>query len=172
MVKDSGAAQRKPALRRRRREVRDARLGSVADEAVRSVPDDGPDARRRRLSAAPAASVFALLTIAGALWQSAGRHLVSPPLDVVDLAGARVVDIAAGEWWRLASAAFVSSAGWPHAGLNVVGTWLTGRPLERERGTRVAVVVFSTSAVAAFAAGAWGHGVRWLSAGGSGVVLG
>lgn len=125
-----------------------------------------------RLQPQPAVVVFTVLTLFGALWQTASHRLLSPPLDIVDRFGVRLVDLAAGEWWRLLTAAFVSSAGWPHALLNIAGAGLVARPLEREHGTGNAVLVLTTSAAAAFASGVWGHGVHWLSAGGSGLVLG
>lgn len=106
------------------------------------------------------------------LSQSVGQVVLSPPLDVVDRFGIRLVDVAAGEWWRLLSAAFVSSAGWPHALLNVTGAFLVAGVVEREEGSRTLGCVFAASAAAALAAGVWGHGVHWLSAGGSGLVLG
>ncbi|MGQ0432504.1 MAG: rhomboid family intramembrane serine protease [Microthrixaceae bacterium] len=113
-----------------------------------------------------------MLTLAGVALQSLGREFITPPFNVVDRSGARLVDIAAGEWSRVLTAAFVSSFGWPHALLNVAGAVLVARPLERRCGTRVLVTVFVASAVAAFSAGVLGHGVHWLSAGGSGFVLG
>ena len=120
----------------------------------------------------PVTIAFVVLTLAGVLAQSAGQHVLSPPLDVVDRFGVRLVDLAAGEWWRLLSAAFVSSAGWPHALLNVMGAFLVAGSAEHEHGSRAVLVVFAASAAAAFAAGVWGHGAHWLSAGGSGLVLG
>lgn len=128
--------------------------------------------RSRWVRAQPAVLAFVLLTVSGVLWQTAAQHVVSPRLDVVDRYGVRLVDVAAGEWWRLLSAAFISSEGWPHALLNVAGVMLVAGPLERERGTRKVVILFVVSAAAAFAAGVWWHGAHWLSAGGSGLVLG
>lgn len=120
----------------------------------------------------PGAATFSVLTLGGALWQSIGHEALSPPIDVVDRYGVRLVDAAAGEWSRFLTAAFLSSAGWPHAILNVAGAALVARPLEREHETRVLIWVFFASAVAAFAGGVHGHGVHWLSAGGSGLILG
>lgn len=128
--------------------------------------------RLRWLLGQPISLAFVVLTLAGVLGQTVGQHVLSPPLDVVDRFGVRLVDLAAGEWWRVLSAAFVSSAGWPHALLNVTGALLVATAVEREHGSRAVASVFAVSAPAAFAAGVWGHGVHWLSAGGSGLVLG
>ena len=132
----------------------------------------GEASRLRPLAAHRLTFAFVALTLAGVLSQSAGQHVVSPPLDVVDRYGIRLVDVAAGEWWRLLSAAFVSSAGWPHALLNVTGAALVAGAVERRHGPPILASVFAASAAAAFAAGVWGHGVHWLSAGGSGLVVG
>lgn len=128
--------------------------------------------RHSRMTMPPASLTFAGLTVLGVTCQSLGRVTVTPHVDVVDRFGARLVDVAAGEVWRLMTAPFVSAAGWPHALLNIAGGFLVVWPLERRRGTRTVVVVLVASAAAAFASGVWGHGAHWLSAGGSGLVLG
>ena len=120
----------------------------------------------------PATATLVALTLAGVVAQSVGRHVVAPPFDVVDRFGARLVDVAAGEWRRLSTAAFVSLGGWPHALVNATGAVLVVGPLERRHGTGAALAVFAASATAAFAAGTWWHGPQWLVAGGSGLVVG
>lgn len=144
----------------------------MAGTTAGGVAPDREASRVRRLLAPRLTLAFVGLTLAGVLSQSAGLHVLSPSLDVVDRYGVRLVDVAAGEWWRLLSAAFVSSAGWPHALLNVTGALLVARAVEREGGPLILASVFAASAAAAFAGGVWGHGVHWLSAGGSGLVLG
>ncbi len=57
----------------------------------------------------PASLAFVGLTVLGVACQSLGGSVVTPPLDVVDRFGARLVDIAAGEAWRLLTAPFVST---------------------------------------------------------------
>jgi membrane associated rhomboid family serine protease len=113
-----------------------------------------------------------LVTLVVVSLQSVGSHLLSPPIRVPDVLGARLVDIVAGDWWRVFAASFVSEFGWPHALLNCVGFALVARPVERQYGSRFAALVFAVSALAAFAAGVAGHGIVWLMAGGSGAVLG
>lgn len=149
-----------------------ARLALVAGTAAGGVAESRAAVRVRRFLAQPLTLAFVALTFAAVLSQSAGRVVLSPPLDVVDRFGIRLVDVAAGEWWRILSAAFVSSYGWPHALVNVIGALLVAGAVEREEGPRALAGVFAASAAAAFAAGVWGHGVQWLSAGGSGLVLG
>lgn len=144
----------------------------VAGTAAGGVAESRDAGRVRRFLAQPLSLAFVVLTFAGVLSQSAGRMVLSPRLDVVDRFGIRLVDVAAGEWWRVLSAAFVSSFGWPHALVNVIGVLLVAGAVEREEGSRTLASVFAASAAAAFAAGVWGHGVQWLSAGGSGLVLG
>lgn len=144
----------------------------VAGTAADGAAERGDALRVRRFLGQPLTLAFVVLTFAGVLSQSAGQRVLSPPLDVVDRFGIRLVDVAAGEWWRVLSAAFVSSFGWPHALVNVVGALLVAGAVEREEGSRTLATVFAASAAAAFAAGVWGHGVHWLSAGGSGLVLG
>lgn len=144
----------------------------VAGTAAGGVAESRDAVRTRRFLAQPLSLAFVVLTFAGVLSQSAGRMVLSPPLDVVDRFGIRLVDVAAGEWWRVLSAAFVSSFGWPHALVNVFGVLQVAGAVERGEGSRTLASVFAASAAAAFAAGVRGHGVQWLSAGGSGLVLG
>ena len=144
----------------------------MAGTAADGVAGTSRNTRAEWLVAQPATVAFIGLTLAGVLLQSAGQHVVAPPLDVVDRYGIRLVDVAAGEWWRVLTASFVSAAGWPHALLNAAGALLVAGPVEREGHSRAVGLVFAGSAAVAFAAGVWGHGLHWLSAGGSGLVLG
>ena len=154
------------------KDVGGARLALVAGTAAGGVAEGRDVVRVRRFLAQPLTLAFVVLTFAGVLAQSAGLVVLSRRLDVVDRFGIRLVDVAAGEWWRVLSAAFVSSFGWPHALVNVIGALLVAGAVEREEGSRTLATVLAASAAAAFAAGVWGHGVHWLSAGGSGFVLG
>lgn len=113
---------------------------------------------------------LAALTVMGAAMQTVGGHL-TPHVQVVDVLGLRLVDVTAGDWWRLATAPFVSQFGWPHALLNTLAIVLLVRPVERDVGPTMTLLAFVLGSAAAFAGGVHEHGIVWLSAGGSGGVL-
>jgi rhomboid protease GluP len=129
-----------------------------------------------RIRSAPAsAALLAGLVLAYAVSASlAGSPWEIPADDLLRQGGSFAPALAAGEWWRVLSAAFLHG-GLLHLGINLLILADIAALIERHfgwpRGAAVLVVVFLIAAGAGFAASAWWN-PESVSIGASGGILG
>jgi membrane associated rhomboid family serine protease len=79
--------------------------------------------------------------------------------------------VAAGDWWRLATAIFLH-ANLLHVGLNALALWRLGAIVERLLGPPVFLVVYLSSGIAASLASVQFHAVPVVGVGASGAIFG
>jgi len=122
----------------------DAAVGQKCAECARPIGRNRVITARNLRTSTPVVTVILALTITSFIAQGAVHDYEARFFQVNFL-------VAAGEWWRLLTSAFLHG-GLLHIGFNMYALWLFGPPLERRFGSAPFAALYLAAAVAGGAA--------------------